>query len=442
MLRFIFEILTGYKLYQNSISMKTGFWLRNGKGKLAGATVYQSNGETVMREIVSPSNPQTVKQTIQRIIMHTVGQAYSLFKEICDHSFEGMKQGRDCMTYFMKQNLQFCREKVSEMQGQGMDLSEIYNFSRLGHREVFMNQYQVAMGSLPSVNVTIGTGTNPFAKIAAVTENTYAGVIEALGLKRGDQLTFMAVDHSGIGVAGQTREFHYCRVILDPINADGSQASLDVPFIADNAINLPSFRNEGSMEFGFDGGVNFRTLEDRILDGVSVIVSRQAGDSWLRSTAYMVYNFDNGFSLQDCLDAAQNTSAPIYAPNEQYLNNAGEGAGSTPAAEISVEGVAFDGNAATAGTEVAYTVNVGDTKSVVTTVTLANAPEGTAVKIIKSGETAAAASGATNAQGVATITHAYSAGTYNVVYVANDEDVATGYSFKITETSGGGGFGG
>ena len=54
---------------------KTGFWLRGSNGKLAGATIYQQNGETVMREVVSPTNPKTEKQIIQRIIMHTVMQA-------------------------------------------------------------------------------------------------------------------------------------------------------------------------------------------------------------------------------------------------------------------------------------------------------------------------------------------------------------------------------
>ena len=63
--------------------MKTGFWLKGGKGKLAGATVYQQNGETMMREVVSPTNPKTEKQIIQRIIMHTVMQSYSKMKEIC-----------------------------------------------------------------------------------------------------------------------------------------------------------------------------------------------------------------------------------------------------------------------------------------------------------------------------------------------------------------------
>ena len=36
---------------------KTGFWLRGAKGKLAGTTLYKdpTTGETIMREIVTPS---------------------------------------------------------------------------------------------------------------------------------------------------------------------------------------------------------------------------------------------------------------------------------------------------------------------------------------------------------------------------------------------------
>ncbi len=72
--------------------MKTGFWLKGGKGKLAGATVYQQNGETVMREVVSPTNPKTEKQIIQRIVMHTVMQSYSKMKDISDESGESFDE--------------------------------------------------------------------------------------------------------------------------------------------------------------------------------------------------------------------------------------------------------------------------------------------------------------------------------------------------------------
>ena len=419
--------------------MKGGFWLRGGNGKLAGTTVYQSNGETIVREVVSPSNPQTQQQMIQRIIMHTVGAAYSLLKEICDHSFEGIKKGRDTMAYFMKQNLQFCRDSVSTQVAEGAALSDIFSFSRLGRREVFMNQYQISMGSLPSVNVTIGLGSNAYAKVPAVSANTYKSVIESLGLKRGDQLTFLAVDHAGGSSAagGDRREFTFCRVILDPTNPDGSQASLESAFIADNKINLPSVRNEGEMEFGFDNGVNFRTMEDRILDGVTVIVSRKVNDEWLRSTQYMVYNMDLGFSLGDCLADAQGTTQ-IYTPNEQYLNNAGEGNGSSAAAVAAITGVSVDGTSITAGTP--KTVDEGEHSVLV----LMSNAEGATVKI-KDGTTVAA-QGTIGANGQATIAlTAAENKTYVIYYNTGDEDVVTTYTIECEGTpppSGGGGFGG
>ena len=124
---------------------KTGFWLKGANGKLAGATIYQQNGETVMREVVSPTNPKTEKQIIQRIIMHTVMQAYSKMKEICDHSFEDLKQGQPTMSYFMSQNVGFCREKVSQMQQQGIDFINMYNFVPLGLKGFTPNQYQVSI---------------------------------------------------------------------------------------------------------------------------------------------------------------------------------------------------------------------------------------------------------------------------------------------------------
>ena len=98
---------------------KVGFWLKGSTGKLAGTTLYKgANGETIQREIVSPSNPKTIAQNIQRIVMSTVGAAYSVMKAICDHSFEGVKKGQETMSLFMSENIQKCRAAIEEMQPQ------------------------------------------------------------------------------------------------------------------------------------------------------------------------------------------------------------------------------------------------------------------------------------------------------------------------------------
>jgi hypothetical protein len=339
--------------------MKTGFWLRGGNGKLAGATVYKdkSTGETIMREVVTPSNPKTEKQMIQRIIMHTAGQAYSKMKEICDHSFEGIKAGRDTMAYFMAQNIQFARNRIAAMQEQGVDFYDMYSFVPLKEKGFTPNQYQVSMGSLPRVNtdyVLDEPQALDYVTIKAITENTYEGVINALGLQRGDQLTFMIVDQTnGITAFGQN-EFHYARVILDPINADGSSAPLSSAFVVDNAINLPSPRNEGDFQFSFSAtdGLHYRARNAGMVCA-AVIVSREVSGKWLRSTAYMTYAGSGEYSLGDCLDrASRGTANPIYTADEWYLNNAGVGGhdSETEAVTVNITSASADGQALVVGT--------------------------------------------------------------------------------------------
>ena len=91
---------------------KTGFWLRGAKGKLAGATIYKSGKDTVMRQIVSPSNPRSNGQMIQRAIMATIMKAYSSGKAIFDHSFQGKKVGAENQREFMALNLAYLRKEL------------------------------------------------------------------------------------------------------------------------------------------------------------------------------------------------------------------------------------------------------------------------------------------------------------------------------------------
>lgn len=428
---------------------KVGFWLNGSKGKLAGATMYKdkSSGETIIREVVTPSNPKTDKQIIQRIIMHTVMNAYSKMKEICDHSFEGQKAGRETMGYFMKQNVQLCRESVQRMQEQAVDFYDMYNFLPLGYRQFVANQYQVAMGSLPSVQCIMATDSNS-AVVPAITTNTYQGVIDALGLQRGDQLTFMMIVSLPDGV---TKEFRFARVILDPTDPETHlQAPLSTPFISGGAVNFPSVRNEGTIRFNNDltNGLNFGATNAVI--SAAVIVSRQVGEDWLRSTTYLTYRDNMDYSLGECMDRAANGSTPIYAPNEYYLNNAGEGnatavetgensgagSGNGQAPAVTVQSVVVGGTNAVPGTQLNLTQEGDSPTAVQVVTTLNNASSGT-VKIVKISDNSVAANGTVNAQGVATIsvTPVYGA-TYKVVYNVGGSDVNSGYTFQYNKSTG------
>jgi len=59
---------------------KVGFWLKGSTGKLAGTTLYKgANGETIQREIVSPSNPKTISTATVNNQAMTVGSPKTVY---------------------------------------------------------------------------------------------------------------------------------------------------------------------------------------------------------------------------------------------------------------------------------------------------------------------------------------------------------------------------
>ena len=356
---------------------KVGFWLKGSTGKLAGTTLYKgANGETIQREIVSPSNPKTVGQNIQRVVMSTVGAAYSLMKAICDHSFEGVKKGQETMSLFMSENIQKCRAAIEEMQSQGVSFLNMYSFVPVGMKHAFAaNQYLVAMGSLPRVETTYiedATSHILYPTIAALAnKTTYGEIISALNLKRGDQLTFCCVKQ---GNSIQESQFNFARVILDPTDPETFlPLTLDTAFLdANGKVNMPSVRNEGSFTFAAaTAGLRYwyedlyTTEEDTV--AAFCIVSRKEGDTWKRSTTYIAYPGEtaNAYSMQECLDLIANGAQHnIYSGSDQYLNNAGTGGG-----QAAAEGEQSGGGSQGGGsTDNAFTISTATVNSQAMTV--------------------------------------------------------------------------
>lgn len=442
--------------------MKTGFWLRGGKGQLAGATVYKDgNGDTVMREVVTPSNPKTQAQMVQRIIMHTVMTAYSKMKEICDHSFEGTKKGRDTMSLFMKENVQKCRAAVAEMQAQGVAFINMYNFSLLGTKNFAANQYLVAMGSLPRVETQwVEDSTILYPTAQGITTNTYESVIQSLGLKRGDQLTFCIVTEG----ANNLTEFHFARVILDPTTSDFQPAPLSSPLVdAQGAITFPSVRNEGTANFKFTMTANglryqYEDMHSVADDAIAayVIVSRKLGDTWQRSTTFMTYpgSLPNSASLGECLEAAEGSQSSIYTGADAYLNNAGTGGGAGSAEDsnsgnsgnaqsnsFAIGSASVNNEAIVVGTPKVQTLGEGeDEMSLDIRVTFSDKGSATAVIVEKNG-TQVGTDHALSGNAANFSINAATVGTYTLKVKKSDNTVsAPGYSITVQAYSSGGGY--
>ena len=325
------------------------------RGKVGSVVFSRANGQQITRakaDVVR--NPQTQAQTIQRIFLNTIAQAYSAMSAICDHSFEGLQKGQQSMSYFMKQNMNALRSRVAQERAAGANFDEIFEFSPLGSNYFAINDYVVAKGQLPQVAAIDDSADATMA--FALDANTYQGVIDKYGLQRGDQITFVGIAETSTGV----KSFKFVRVILDPREANGDEAPLSTAFITDGAITKPSPKNEGSLSdlaFTTDH-VSFGFGSD-YLRGAAIIVSRKGDDgNWLRSNATLVANPSSSalvYDLQRCLDLF--AEGGLDVTNPRYLNNSGVSNVSVLPAKIAsatINGVAIQRGGTVANSD-AYT---------------------------------------------------------------------------------------
>lgn len=126
---------------------RVNLWLRGARGKFAGSSLSKgANGETIAREVVTPSNPNTVKQRYQRAIMATIMIMYSAFSELFDHAFQGKAKGSACQQEFMKRNIRNLRNLLIEDMQAYNDTENPVNYQLLRHTVV------VPKSSWPSPN--------------------------------------------------------------------------------------------------------------------------------------------------------------------------------------------------------------------------------------------------------------------------------------------------
>ena len=339
------------------IMSKGNMLLGHARGKVGSLVFSRSNGKQVVRakaDVVK--NPKTEAQKIQRILLNTVAQAYSKMQAICDHSFENVKVGQDSMSYFMRQNINALRTKVSEAIASGALMDEIFSFAPLGTALFVPNDYIISKGKLPKIDVADASSDE--AMTALIANGTYADVINAYGGQRGDQLTFVAV----VGSSIDNCTFKFARIILDPTDAQGEQLPLTTAFLDGSSVNAANPRNEGTITFtAAANGLEF-TFGDTYMFAAAVIVSRKGeNETWQRSEATLVANPSSSelvYSLQYALDASDANN--IDTPNSRYLNNSGNGRlaeQAEPVAPASIREVSLDGNPVVRGSSFQFPSN-------------------------------------------------------------------------------------
>lgn len=325
---------------------KGNLFLGFGRGAVGDVVMYRANGEQITRaRNRHPSNPQTALQLLQRVVLKTSSMAYGLMQEICNHSFQGFAEGTECQSRFNKLNIQRFREQLVNEINSG-DADEIVtsaesNFSYNGASLVEMNPYRISEGTLTSVPVTWGAAVGSPSFIIAVdlgsAEPTYNDVLSALGIVSGDQLTFVGLSCDDTVEGGQFNGFDYARVIMEPASGD-----LSLPFLVGGAVNDPNEKNRGSFEFTIesDGSAYYLSFTPadysndagvrNAVAGASVILSRNNGSVWQRSSQSLVLRPDiisvNGhLNLDHSIDYLGDAVQSFMSDTSSllYLNQAG-----------------------------------------------------------------------------------------------------------------------
>ena len=302
--------------------------------KRVGQVVYRNRGGVNIASArpASVKNPRTTAQMKQRMIFTTVQSAYKKMREIADHSQEGVTYGAKTMASFMKINL--------------VELGKNYAngaFNLKGNANVIAPYpFKIATGSLVfDQKITSIDGNSVFTSFslgsATLATLTYAQLLKILGVKKGDQITFILVagnynkviDNNGYKQFSENY-FHPIRVVFSLTAADSALA-----FTANRVLSDAICDQENSdffyhdLKFGLELENNNLWFNNSAFGeytegagwlcyGAAIILSRMVGSSWARSNTNLFVT-----------DIPQQTWKPAedvlesYNPaSNHYLNNA------------------------------------------------------------------------------------------------------------------------
>ena len=324
------------------------FGIRTGSTK--NFTFSELHGEQITKERVSKvKNPRTISQMRQRMLMATIGAAYSYLKAIADHSFEGKTVGQQNMSEFMRLNLNKFRDAAQ-------DSNAAYAMNAYGDKLINPMRYILAKGSLPALPYVANTSNQIELSYNVEDVSTAEKVYDAMGIKKGDMLTFCWVIGNASLVAGVFKytptQFNIVRLKADKSGAVANPH---------DAFSFES--NHADLDINIVFSDKVLKLTTSLANFGAVIQSRQNAGTWLRSDATMVGNKSiiAGVSVGNQL--------ATYPIDSELILNGGEMAnepsvGTLPTPELSLS---------------AYAVKIDTKGGKVAAPTLTGAPDGAAV---------------------------------------------------------------
>ena len=292
------------------------FGLRRGSTK--SHTFQVSDGKQITKDRVgAPKNPRTIRQMSQRVMIATIGKAYSEMKAIADHSFEGVSAGMPSLRTFMHTN------QVAIM------LNKQYGNTNFGYAKYnedgcVLGSYIISKGSLDSIAGNLAVQSVNAAGKQAVLAVAYgmniADFCDEFGMVNyGDMATicFLFKKKGGKYGFGAVR-FTY---------KQGASIAESFDLAAAGDVNGASIAVAGN-ELKLTVQTKSEWADGATADDVhlTAIASRYINGKWYRSTAQ--------FEVEDCAPTFAEALATYPVGQERFLNGDGSvaaAASDTPA---------------------------------------------------------------------------------------------------------------
>lgn len=395
------------------------FGIRTGSTK--NFTFSELNGEQITKERVSKvKNPRTISQMRQRMLMTTIGAAYSYLKAIADHSFEGKTVGQQCMSEFMRLNLNKFRDAAQ-------DSNAAYAMNAYGDKLINPMRYIIAKGSLPALPYVANTSNQIELSYNVEDVSTAEKVYDAMGIKKGDMLTFCWIIGNASLVAGV---FKYTPIQFNIVRLKADKAGA----VANPHDAFTFESNHPDLDINIVFSENVLKLTTTLANFGAVIQSRQNAGTWLRSNATMVGN------KSIIAGVTVGNQLATYPVDSELILNGGEMAkvpsvGTLPTPQLSLS---------------AYAVRIKTNGGTVAAPTLTGAPDGAAVSYESDNTTIAtvnSSTGLVTAVGngtaniyvhvAATTTTAAASISFNAVITGQGNDGTSGGSGSGTLPGGG-----
>lgn len=396
------------------------FGIRTGSTK--NFTFSELHGEQITKERVNKvKNPRTINQMRQRMLMATIGAAYSYLKAIADHSFEGKTVGQMCMSEFMRLNLNKFREA-------SQNSSAAYAMNAYKDNLINPMRYILAKGSLPAMPYVINASNQIALSYNLDDASTAEKVYDAMGIQKGDMVTFVWVVGASSLDAGV---FSYTPSRLNIVRLKADKAgAIATPH---DAFSFES--NHADLDINVNLSAGVLKLASTVANFGAVILSRQNNGNWLRSDATMVGNKSiiEGVSVGNQL--------ATYPIESELILNGGEMANQPTVAALPTPQLSLTANS----------ISISEKGGTAAAPTLKGAPDGVTVTYAsdnKSIATVNSSTGQVTAVGngtaiisvhvAATDTTSAATTSFNVVVTGQDKDGGTSGGGTGTQPGGGG----